>query len=97
MALITDIAEAVKGGASNEALDAIIAAYIAEYDHGYTVREWRIANYIQLRRWAYPPIEDYADAQVKNAMGGSLALEGKAQADTYAQACYAVKLRFPKL
>lgn len=95
--LITDIAQSVKNGDSESTLNEIIQAYIDLYETESTVKQWRIDNYIQLRRWAYPPIEDYVDAQVKIAQKGSLELEGKSQLNSYTGACYSVKLRFPRL
>jgi len=61
------------------------------------VSEWRIASYTILRKWAYPDITIYNDAQVKINSGiTALEEEGEEQLDDYVTDCLAVKTRFPK-
>lgn len=49
------------------------------------------------RAAAYPPIEDYMDAKVKQASSDpTIVAEGLAQEQAYLAACLAVKLQFPK-
>ena len=62
-----------------------------------TVANWRIANYAQLRKWAYPDTSEYNDAQVKINSGiTALEEEGEEQLEDYVNDCLAVKTRFPK-
>jgi hypothetical protein len=62
-ALITDIAASVQDGDDDTALDAVIQQYITDWGLIETVAEWRIANYEDLRRWAYPSPEMMAAAE----------------------------------
>lgn len=84
MTLITHIAEAIKDGVSDNDLDVIIQEFIGPDGD---VPAWRIERYADLRRWAYPPMEDYLDAEVKG--------DAEQKAD-YVAACLSVKERFPK-
>jgi len=62
-----------------------------------TVADWRITNYANLRKWAYPDITIYNDAQVKINSGiTALEEEGAEQLEDYVNECLAVKTRFPK-
>lgn len=47
----------------------------------------KLPGYIEKRRAAYPPIEDYLDGIVKN---------DRTQIDAYIAACKAVKAKYPK-
>lgn len=94
MILITNIAEAIISKKTDEELLPIIQEFIGE---GNSVAEWRLANYSELRRWAYPEYSIYLDAQVKmNSTEESIQKEGQDQLQTYYQNCIAVKQRFPK-
>ena len=93
--LITDIAENISE--TDEQLNAIISTYL--FDHGIesTTEQWRIENFSELRRWAYPDYAVYLDAQVKlSSTDEATQAEGQAQLDQYFADCLAVKTRFPK-
>jgi len=50
------------------------------------------------RSKAYPPIEDYLDAQIKINSGDSvLKKEGEEQLDTYTKVCLQIKKNYPKI
>lgn len=93
--LITDIAENIN--APDKELDAIIQSYLdGEYYQGplLTVNEWKKENYSLLRQWAYPPLVDFIDAQVK--IYNNELSEGNAQMSQYVTKCVATKTRFSK-
>jgi hypothetical protein len=93
--LITDIAENIQE--PDEQLNAIISTYLFDNGIEQTVAEWRIENYAELRRWAYPDYATYLDAQVKlSSPDSAVQAEGQAQLDKYYADCLAVKDRFPK-
>lgn len=95
--LITDIAKSIQNGDNDTSLNAIIQSYLDERSMTETVSEWRVANYADLRRWAYPPLADWNDVQVKiNSGDTDLETEGNAEKATYINDCLAVKQRFPK-
>jgi hypothetical protein len=84
----------IMAGMTDAEIDqAILDFYLGRVDPHF----WRVENYALLRRIFYPPIAEFADAQVKVAAGGHLALEGKSQLDAYTTACMAIKYRFPKI
>jgi len=96
--LITDVAKNVLE--SNAALNAVIQDFLdGEYYYGpsTTVAAWRIANYYDLRRWAYPNTAEYNDAQVKLNSGiTATEEEGQDQLDDYVEDCLDIKTKFPK-
>jgi hypothetical protein len=93
--LITDIAENIQE--PDDQLNAIISTYLFDSGIEQTIEQWRIENYSDLRRWAYPGKEIYLDAQVKlSSPDPMLQAEGQAQLDQYFADCLAVKKRFPK-
>ena len=99
--LITDIYNAIDSGADDTALDVIIQQHIDDYALTTTVAQFRIDNYTRLRRWAYPDPADRFDADVKFDYGSrcddpGVQAEGQAQLNAYYDACWAVKIRFPK-
>lgn len=54
-------------------------------------------SYYEKRAAAYPPVEEYLDAQVKiNSGDADMVAAGQAQLEAYYQACLAVKRTFPK-
>ena len=92
-----DIARSAAGGATDEELNQVIQQYLNDQGIDKTVSQWRLENYAQLRRWVYPPIEEYNDAQAKLNSGiTELEQEGQAQLDAYVQNCLDVKARFSK-
>jgi len=55
-------------------------------------------DYIARRGKAYPPIEEYLDAQIKiNSGDPVLVKEGKEQFDTYIKVCLQIKKNYPKI
>jgi len=97
--LKTDLRKKVKE--TDEILNKAIQEYLdGKHYRGdpTTIAQWRLANYEDLRRWSYPPITEYLDAQLK--VRDKLAInkknEGTAQIETYDDKCWAVKYRFPK-
>lgn len=93
--LITDVVTVING--SDSVLDSVILDYITDNDLGISVSQWKLNNYSELRRWAYPQCADLFDALVKQNSGDSeLISEGDGQFLNYIQACLAVKTRFPK-
>ena len=82
--LITDIAASVQAGDDDTALDAVIQQYITDWGLTETVAEWRIANYVDLRRWGYPVFQEYIDELVGVGITGS-----------YVGECDLVNLSFP--
>lgn len=55
------------------------------------------SDYATRRMRAYPPMQDYIDAQVKKASTDpAVRAAGAAQEQTYLAACLAVKAKFPK-
>jgi len=92
---ITDIADNIHQ--DDEQLNDIISTYLFSQGIESTVSQWRLDNYIDLRRWAYPDKEDYLDGIVKlSSSDETVQTEGQEQIDTYTTACLAVKARFPK-
>lgn len=92
---VKEVAKAVKAGLTDPQVDEVIRAHLDSLGYkAKTVAEWRVENYKELRRWAYPDIANYLDAQVKVRRGVYAA--GKKQEDVYLDACWAVKERFPK-
>ncbi len=91
---IADIAKNIKEP------DAILNQVIQDFlDGGFysgpaiTVGQWRIGNHRLLRKWAYPAIEEFIDAQLKIRDDRQ---EGQIQLDEYDAGCWTVKDRFPK-
>jgi hypothetical protein len=96
MTLITNIARALRNGKDDTVANERIASFIKS-DNPDDILAWRLANYKELRRWSYPPPEDYLDAQVKLLSGDStLVAKGQTELDTYVQQALATKTRFPK-
>jgi hypothetical protein len=96
MVLITDIAQAIITGSTNSELNSLIGLFIDSEDQT-VINDWRIANYIDLRRWNYLPTTVYNDAQVKiNSGDSSVREEGTIQLSNYYSNCLTVKARFPK-
>lgn len=92
-----NVAEAVKIGKKAENLNKVIQAYLDNYGISKTVAQWRIDNYAQLRRWAYPPPEELLDAQMKLNSGiDEIKNQGQRQLDNYVGQCLDVKTSFPK-
>jgi hypothetical protein len=97
MTLITNIAEAIKSKKTEEEIDIIIQNFIDEHDISSSKEEWKIANYVDLRRWAYPDTNILNDAMVKINSGIELIeTEGQQQLEQYYKDCLEVKQRFPK-
>jgi len=93
----SDIPRAIHSGASCTELNQVIQSYLDDNRINKTVSQWRIENYAMLRRWAYPAISEYIDAQIKMGAGISqMTAQGRKQCDDYIQACLDVKTRFPK-
>ena len=96
--LITDISKNIY--LSDTELNQIIQNYLnGKYYRGYfiTVQQWRLDNYKDLRKWAYPKTTEYNDAQVKlNSSIPELEQQGQEQFNKYIQDCLNVKTRFPK-
>ena len=96
MVLITDIARLIKNGKDDSVINNKISRLINSNNAG-DINNWRLANYKDLRRWAYPDVADYVDAQVKLLSGDSLLIaKGQAELDLYVQQALSVKTRFPK-
>jgi|GEM_PF-3878537 len=56
-----------------------------------------VLKYYEKRAAAYPPVEEYLDAQVKiNSGDADMVAAGQAQLEAYYQACLAVKAKYPK-
>lgn len=79
--LISDIARAIHE--PDEILNAVIEAYLEGQND---IATWRLDNYSELRRWAYPPFGDSVDA----------ILTGGTELANLKQICLDVKVRFPK-
>lgn len=93
----SDIPKAIHAGAGDADLNDVIQAYLDDNNVDKTVDQWRVENYKQLRRWAYPRMEELNDAQAKRNSGvDELENEGQQQLDDYVSACLDVKTRFPK-
>jgi len=90
-----DILEGIRLGKSDQELVPVIRQYLRERGIQKEVMEWVREHYKILRKKAYPPIEDYVDAQVKINTPGMEA-EGQAQLEEYRAQCLAVKQRFAK-
>ncbi len=95
----------IKAIAENiQASDTVLETVIQEFMDGrdyfgpvQTVDQWRVANYVILRKLAYPNLAEKADAEVKLKSGDpDLVTEGTAQLAQYYVDCLAVKARFPK-
>jgi len=92
--LHSDIPKAIRNGADDTELNAVIQDYLGPDGD---VTQWRIDNYTQLRAWAYPPIAEINDAQVKlNSLDETIKNEGQQQLNNYVAKCLQVKNRFPK-
>jgi len=61
--LITDIAASVRDGDDDTVLNAVIQQYLDDWGLTETVAEWRVANYADLRSWAYPDQAAIASGQ----------------------------------
>lgn len=83
---ITDIAGVLNSGGNDEALNKIITQFIADWGLNTTVAQWRVENFKDLRRWAYPPIEAYNSAVIS---------KDTEAVSEYSAAVLAVDLRFP--
>jgi len=97
MTIHSDIPKAIHAGAADVELNQVIQNYL--YDNGIskTVAQWRVENYAQLRRWAYPDPAELNDAQIKINSGiEELEAEGQQQLENYVSNCLDVKTRFPK-
>ena len=58
---------------------------------------FRVNNYKVFREWAYPPMVDYLDAQVKISSSDTAIISvGEQELAVYNQKCLNVKTRFPK-
>ena len=94
MILITDIANAIKAFKTDEELSAIIQEFIGEEN---SVQKWKEDNFSDLRRWSYPDILVYVDAQVKlYSLDHTSKTEGQTQLNKYLSDCLAVKQKYPK-
>lgn len=60
------------------------------------IASFRKERYVVLRKWRYPKMEDYLDAQVKKAsMDKEIQKEGIEQERLYLLQCKGIKKRFP--
>jgi len=83
---------------SDEILNPVIQKLLDRIQSDQTPEEWRIANYEGLRRLAYPKTGEATDAQAKLFnLDPVIQAEGQAQLEAYSVACFAVKLKFPKV
>lgn len=97
MTLHSDIPRAIQNDATDSELNNVISSYLSDHSISKTVSQWRIENYAQLRKWAYPNIMEFIDAQVLiNSSKSDFIEKGKQQLQSYIQACLDVKDRFPK-
>lgn len=80
---------------TDEELNAAIEEY---YLNRVNAEEWRIANYVFLRKLSYPDFKgEFLDGMVKISKGtSSQQPKGQAQLEQYYADCLAVKQRFPK-
>lgn len=97
MIYIKQIAQSVIKGDDDTALNIIIQGHIDSFNIQTTVAQWRLDNYSELRRWAYPNPVDLSDSVIKMESGDpTLVTEGEAQRAQYVSDCLNVKTRFPK-
>lgn len=92
--LITDVSRAVRTGKTKAEIVAIINQYIADKHWSGTpptAGEWAKAHYKELRRWAYPPMEEFVEAHIMIAAGLP---GGQARLDDYIARFIAVRNLF---
>ena len=96
----SDISAALKAGVTDAELDLVIQEFLTGpyyFGEPVTVAQWRLDHYVILRQWAYPPLGDFNDIQVKLNSGiPELVSEGQAALEEYVQNCLNIKTRFPK-
>ena len=82
----------------NDITDVVLNARIEEfYLNQVTASNWRITNYVRLRKAAYSSLADRADAAVKIASGDTTLInEGEVQLAALNAHDLTVKTRFPK-
>jgi hypothetical protein len=69
---------------TDEAVNFKIDSY---FNGTVDVIQWKLDNYYYIRKFFYPPMEEYLDAVAKG---------DQVQIDNYKSSCLAVKARFPK-
>ena len=89
--LITQVVESIHE--LDTELNIVITEHIfPEMD----VDAWRIANSSDLRRWAYPPTNEFEDANAKlQSKDPATVVAGQSQLKAYSDKRFAVELRFP--
>lgn len=98
MADTITIMTALRAGAEDDTIDELIREMIStplRTADDHDVYTWRRDFYLDLRRWAYPTMETYVQAQANVAAGGSLAIEGEQALAAYYAARLTADLRFP--
>lgn len=79
-----------------EALNETIAGIIQSRDPVQVAR-WKTEKYSFMREHSYPPLKDFADAQVKSSSTDpEVVAIGELELAQYTQTCLEVKGRFPK-
>lgn len=80
-----------------EIIEVLPQEYTVEIEDLNNNYEWKLQQCYAARRAAYPPIEDYLDAKVKQASSDpAVQIEGLTQEQEYLQACLLVKQSIPK-
>jgi hypothetical protein len=90
-----DIKAAIQRGDPDEHVDILIRYYMEDHGEKLSLSEFKKKMYHKLRRFAYPPLEDYIDAQVHMNILGSES-KGREQMREYIRKCLEVKERFRK-
>jgi len=87
--------------ADDVTLNAVIELFIVSTNYfgpSTTASQWRLENYIILRKLSYPDPMQKNDAEVKIGSGiPALVSEGEIQLAAYIQDCLNTKTRFPKI
>lgn len=86
------------GSIDDAALNAMIRAMLStprRTADDHDVYTWRRDHYLDLRRWACPPLDVYLSAQAYIAAGGDLAIVGEGKMAEYNEARVNADYRFP--
>lgn len=94
---IANVAKAIKNKQNDDDINSVIQKHINDFKLSISIEQWKVNNYSDLRRWAYPSFEEYLDAMVKISAGGETKTEGESQLNDYYTKCISVKERFPKV
>lgn len=105
---LNDVYQSVKDGDDDTELNIVIQQFLTDQGLSDTVSQWRLANYKDLRKWAYPDQADFMNSYINRMIleedDEEFVPPHSTEYDTYTaeiiaygELFYNVNVRFPKV